>query len=297
MFNFYNSYIWDAVPKKKKAKYQNVLSFRRWYFYLANLFLNRFEFKGMPETVNTRFLFEVLFCNGNALFFKDPNNGAFMALPVSPAGKQNVYYEYTQYRAVSINYSKEFDADKCVLMRSNELMFPPIQYIIGYAERISDAERTIDVYSKTMKRPWLVTCDKDDNMTMKVTVDKIEGNEIVVAGDRRLGEQLTRAYNNPLDGNGLSALWDNKHQLINEALTLIGINNANNDKRERLITDEVNANNQQTIFNAYIYLDWLKKSCDEINKKFGLNVSVDFKHNEMEVNKNAVEETTGNSQG
>lgn len=293
---FYNNgYLWQSIPKKKKAKYQNIYSYRRWFFYLANLFLNRFEFQNMPETVNTRFLFEVLFCNGNALFFKDRGNGAYMALPCSPAGGQNVYYEFVKYRAVSINYSEEYSIDESVLIRANELMFPPIAYIFGYAERIADAERTIDIYSKTMKRPWLVSCDKDDNLTMRVVTDKIEDNELVVAGDRRLGEQLNRAYNNPMDGNGLSALWDNKHQLINEALTLIGINNANNDKRERLLTDEVNANNQQTIFNAYIYLDWLRKACEDINRMFDLNVSVDFKHQEEEVLMNEVKETTGNS--
>lgn len=279
-----NTYFWQQMPRKKKAKMENVFSYRRWFFYLANLFLDRFEFSGMPETVNERFLFEVLFADGCALFFRDRHTDQFMALPAAGEGDLNVYYEFTKYRAISNGYSETYSADESVLMRSNELMFPPLEYIMGYAERISDAERSIDVYSKTMKRPWLVTCDKDDNLTMKVVTDKIENNELVVAGDRRMSDQLNRAYANPMDGNGLAAMWDNKHQLINEVMTLIGINNANTDKKERLITDEVNANNQQSILNAYIYLDWLQKGCYEINEMFGLNVSVDFKHPDEEIN-------------
>ena len=48
----------------------------------------------------------------------------------------------------------------------------------------------------------------------------------------------------------------------------VGLPNANTDKRERLITDEVNANNVSTISTMDMWLDELKKCCDNHNEMF-----------------------------
>lgn len=52
-------------------------------------------------------------------------------------------------------------------------------------------------------------------------------------------------------------------------LTDIGIPNANTDKKERLITDEVNANNFETRAKASLWLDELKKSIERTRKFYG----------------------------
>ena len=59
--------------------------------------------------------------------------------------------------------------------------------------------------------------------------------------------------------------------------TAIGIPNANTDKRERMITDEVNANNFETRSKCEIWLEELKKGCEETNEMFGLSLSVDWR--------------------
>ena len=67
---------------------------------------------------------------------------------------------------------------------------------------------------------------------------------------------------------------------MNEALTFLGINNANTDKKERLITDEVRANDEQLYIARQIMLNARKQACDEINKMFGLNIDVEFRGEE-----------------
>lgn len=64
--------------------------------------------------------------------------------------------------------------------------------------------------------------------------------------------------------------------LENQFCTTIGLPNANTQKKERLITDEVNANNVETQSTVAMWLDNLKKCCYDCNKKFGTNVSVDW---------------------
>lgn len=60
--------------------------------------------------------------------------------------------------------------------------------------------------------------------------------------------------------------------------TEIGIPNANTDKRERLITDEVNANNVETYSKCSLWLEQLQTSCREAEKMFGITLSVDWRN-------------------
>ena len=54
----------------------------------------------------------------------------------------------------------------------------------------------------------------------------------------------------------------------------LGINNNNTDKKERLLVDEVNANNEFILVNIDHMYEERKKACEEINRKFGLNITV-----------------------
>lgn len=59
--------------------------------------------------------------------------------------------------------------------------------------------------------------------------------------------------------------------------TDIGIPNANTDKRERLITDEVNANNVETATRCELWLESIRKGIDKANSKYNLSLSVDWR--------------------
>lgn len=60
-------------------------------------------------------------------------------------------------------------------------------------------------------------------------------------------------------------------------LTQIGIPNANTDKKERLIVDEVNANNFETQANCVQWLEELKKGCKQAREMFGIQIDVDWR--------------------
>lgn len=60
-------------------------------------------------------------------------------------------------------------------------------------------------------------------------------------------------------------------------LTEIGIPNANTQKKERLIKDEVNANNFETRSKCALWLTELQKSCKEASDMFNIDLSVDWR--------------------
>lgn len=61
--------------------------------------------------------------------------------------------------------------------------------------------------------------------------------------------------------------------------TEIGIPNANTDKRERLIADEVNANNVETASRSELWLETIRKELKKANEMFDLTLSVDWRVN------------------
>ena len=63
----------------------------------------------------------------------------------------------------------------------------------------------------------------------------------------------------------------------NDLLTRIGINNTNIQKKERLISNEVDSNLMEIMSHAYSMLDERTKFCEEVNKKFDLDISVEFR--------------------
>lgn len=57
-------------------------------------------------------------------------------------------------------------------------------------------------------------------------------------------------------------------------MTLLGINNGNQDKKERLVADEVSVNNEQVVAARGVALHSRQMAAEEINRRYQLNVSV-----------------------
>lgn len=272
---------WEKNNKKETANFKNSKEFSNWFMYYSNLYLNLFKWNGLPKSVNERHLELTLFSDGKALFFKDNDDligNPFLALQCAQESSLDIYYEPQQYRAIGNGYSKSYTTDESVLIRENKLMYPPIFMIERLTEKISDSSRAIEVYSQSMKRPYLVNTDEDNKMTSKVLVDMVQNNELIVLGRKKGGFDTIQVEKTPLDGQGLLALWKNKHELQDEILTWMGINNANTEKKERLIKDEVNSNNQLIKLNLDNALDMRKKACEMINEMFKLNISCEINH-------------------
>ena len=73
----------------------------------------------------------------------------------------------------------------------------------------------------------------------------------------------------------LDKLSDYENFYVNKAMTYLGLNNANVDKKERLITSEVDANNEQIGAILDMYYECRKEFCELCNEKFGTNISVE----------------------
>ena len=215
----------------------------------------------------SRFLEQSLFDNGRACFVKDDELG-FMVLKVNPSDKLNVYNLPTRVMAWSIGYEKNYDFDDVVYIMNNELQLPTSQTINLIAYRLYETERTIDTNLIAQKTPLLIEGDTKTILTLKNVYMQYSGNTPFIFGNKQfdISNKL-----NVLKTDApylIDKLTIHKHELWNEALTYLGIDNANTDKKERLITDEVESNNDLINFYLNCFYKTRKQACELINEKF-----------------------------
>ena len=227
-----------------------------------------FTWEGLDEIGgDSRFLEQCLFTYGRACFIKDKKLG-YMTINANPSDKLNHYRLPVRINAWSVGYSKNYDFDDCVYIMNNEMQLPTMKTIQLFANRLYEAERTIDVNIKAQKTPVLIEGDAKSMLTLENLYMKFSGNEPFIFGNKNFN--LDKALNVLKTDAPFIAdkLQDYKHEVWNECLTFLGINNANTDKKERLVTDEVNSNNDLIKFYFNCFYKTRKKACDEINKKY-----------------------------
>lgn len=267
------SYINPANPNLQfdDSASLNNLTYLDYYKRLRLLAISMFEWENLPDSMNERFLERTLYAFGLACFIYDDNLG-FLNLKCLPSNSLNVYEEATQYTAWSINYNKTFKRDDIILVRNNYDEIPTDTTIQLFARRLAEAERTIDVNIKAQKTPVLIRCTDKERLTMKNLYMQYDGNQPFIFGSKDIDVNAIEVLKTdaPFVADKLTLY---KKALWADAMSFLGINNAD-EKKERLITDEVNANNQMIQISAQTMLLTRKEACRAFNKRFGENIDV-----------------------
>lgn len=233
-----------------------------------------FEWTGLPDNMNEKWIERYLFAEGKCVFFKDPVKG-YMVTALTPNGRLNYYNEYTDIRPYAVDYTGKSlvnDVD-CVVIKNNDLCVPTTRTIQLYAYKLASIDRTIDVNIEAQKTPVMVACSEKERMSMRNFIKQRQDNEPFIFVTDKMNTEGIKVHDlkAPMVFRELEY---QKHMVWNECMTYLGINNANMDKKERLVDDEVQANNEQVeaCFNAM--LSERQRACEMINKIFGLNISV-----------------------
>ena len=249
-----------------------------------NLALNRFTWENLPVGLTSEQMELLLINHGQLMCFTDKMYGTLI-LPCMGTSDINVYGLPTDYRVMGENgkYNETINIENGVLIRNNPLGTSDIPTLEVFAKRIDDVEMTQDVNLFQQCMPKIVLADEDSKLTAKNIIDKIKKFKFVIFGKSTLVNNIKTS--DVLDTSSpfiLDKLQQQKVDLKNELLTYLGINNNNNIKKERMIVDEVNANNEYTSINLDLMFDLRERACKEINEKFGLNIKV--KKREVEEN-------------
>jgi hypothetical protein len=268
------------MSKSKKQRWAsaelNNKTYIDYYDRLMELALNVFEWENLPPTVDERFLELTLYEMGYCLYFDDPIIGN-LALTCTIGGRLDVYRIPILRRAYAVNgYNKMCSAKDSVLIFNNYLHTPTLLTIELFARRLYEIERSIDVNVKGQKTPKAILSSEQQRLTMKNLFMQYDGNEPFIFGDKNLDIEGIKSLDigSPFVADKLQIL---KHQIWNEALTFLGIENSNQDKKERLVSDEVGSNYGNVEAQRNVMLNARRQAVKKINAMFGTNISVKFR--------------------
>lgn len=255
----------------------NNATYTQYFNRLVELSVSMFEWQGLPETVDPRYLELHLFQNGSMLYFRDEVMGD-LCLDCIANGQFDVYGNPISRRAYSSynQYQKTLNESDSVIIWNNYLRQPSVLDVKMFAKRLYNLDRIIDVNANAQKTPVLVQGTEKQRLTLVNLYKEFDGNAPFIFGDKNLDLNSLRAIstNAPYVADKLYQL---KTQIWNEALTYLGISNLNIQKKERMITDEVQRNQGGTIASRYSRLEARREAVDKINRMFGTDISVDYR--------------------
>lgn len=262
----------DRLMLMEELKWQDV-----YWLYLRTLVgisQTVFEYENMPDTVNIEFLERHLLRSVYCFFFNDPVLG-YLTLG-GTFRDLDVYGYPSKFEARGQNgkyFNQDLDNSNCVMMFDNIERQPIIIGLSIYANRMADLVIAAQANARKQKTPYLISADEDSLVSVQAVLRDINANLPEVIAKTSFTKEDITVWNltAPLI---VKDLREEFTACFNEALTFIGIPNVQMQKRERMISDEVNRSMGGVEANSYRRYQARLYAIDKINKMFGLNIQV-----------------------
>lgn len=262
-----------------------------WRDLLVSTAIASIQWDGLPSEIDPRFIEMTLLFNGYGGFFeKIPGMLAFASGTV--VGVPDMYMNPEQVNFVSINGHGMWDrrvqprtvmADdgtitykdaQATWCYDNDLRVPLYWHIDMYARRLARIDRTIDVNLAAQATPWVAEASEEARSDVKSAIRMLTGLEpVVVTGNGFLSDTNLHVY----DTNApyvIDKLQDARARELNNAYTLLGVDNGFSVKREREINAEVDSNNEQIMLLRESRMNNRRRCAEMTNELFGTHIDV-----------------------
>lgn len=269
-----------APPKRTRGQHDiDIVRLERMYLrVLQELAVNRFKWVGLPDSVNERFLEYTLMRRGLVVMYFDTDYDEYLALQGAGAGPLNMYDDPTSFRVTgnSTFVGKTVDASDCVPIWANVLRVPDWDIILTYAKKLASIDRTIDINLRNARRSRVIVTDETGQLSAQNINNQIDSGSPVITVNNTgyaMMEHWT-AFDLGIHPDQIVNLQTSRQRIWNECMGLMGINFANQDKRERLVSAEVGANDEQIDSMKNVILAERQRAVRQMNDKFGLSVDI-----------------------
>ena len=262
-------------------------NFFSYYIELLNKAINVFEWKNVPDNIDTDTLETILFKCGDVAFFK--YNDTFYISHGNQSGEMTYNFTPEKYlvsnpyieKGKNFNLSPDIDsviiyntpADKYISLKSafNEI-------IKRTAGILSDNLSSLNCLQINTRVQTIVTADNSNvakSAEMKLK-DLYDGKPYSVITSN-LASNINIDDKSNANSKNIADLIDLNNYEYAQYLHALGIESNENNKKSRMVVDELKDNNYECLHNLHILLDSRKKAVEKINRLFNLDISVDIK--------------------
>lgn len=261
----------------------------QWYFqrYLLQRIMSVYKWE-LPDNWAENYFKYVLFCWGYISVFETDKFGV---IPQA-CGLQGYDVMYQPTNAVISNplltgiLTPRIDRE-CTIIKLQPDWGGVMDIVSFYADLMSLCAEGVGMNLVNTKLSYVFFADgKAEAESFKKLFDNVASGQPASVVDKKLrnddGSVNWEMFNQDLKSAYITSdILSDMNKIVKMFDTKIGIPNANTDKRERLNTDEVNANNVDTVSLADTWLNELKKGCDKTRKLFGIDIDVDYRFKEV----------------
>ena len=240
----------------------------------------------LPDEWDRDYFLYTLYCRGFIAILNTARYGT-ICQECSPGGF-NLYYRpsYVIVTNPLIRDTLTLNIDRdCVLLKLQPDYSSIMDIVSYYADQLALASEAMGVNLVNTKSGVVFGADgKAQAETFKKMFDNLsEGDPAVVIGKKLLNDDGTPNWfpfvQNVKESYVTSDILSDMRKIEAMFDTEIGIPNANTDKRERLISDEVNANNVETATRCELWLETLRTGIAKANDMFDLQLAVNWRVN------------------
>lgn len=265
--------------------------------YLLQKVISVYQFDGIPDNWDKDFFTYVLFGLG---YVAVVNTDRFGVIPQACGlTGYNVFYRPNKVIITNPLISNGAMTDliigrDCSLIKMQPDYGSIMDMITMYADLMALSLETASVNLLNSKLSYVFTAEnKAMAESFKAMYDKIQSGDPMVVLDKNLfrddGQRSWDAFSQNVGANYIVTDILNDMKSIEDRFnTDIGIPNANTQKRERLVTDEVNVNNVDTQSKVLLWLDTIIKGLEQTNDLFGLNLSVRYRYDNSQELRSAI---------
>lgn len=249
---------------------------------LESICVNSFKYTGLPEHIPYRLIEYLFFYSGNVGGFIDEKDGDKPKIfPAFGAGTLRQDGFQTLYQMTAFNgdiWIKDYDD---IVLGHNCSSWIPTRFIVGeFVQRMQKCIRAVDNGIDRVAFSQILECDNEQQVNAIIEAYNKQKENMpfiaTVGGQMFTNGQIRRTSLFDDREFNISEIWNTFDKYLHTFYTFMGYNNTETEKKERLITDEVNANNQ--IIQCGFFDDMFnqrKEFISKFNEKFGTNITVE----------------------
>lgn len=275
----------NSVVSPSTVHCQNTALSRYFQRYLLQKAMSVFEWD-MPDTWSKNYTLYTLYCWG---YFAVVNTDKFGVIPQACGLRgYDVFYQPTH--AVITNPLLKGTLEPRINLQTVLVRLQPdyggiLDIVTYYADLLALCAESVGMNLVNSKLAYVFAAEnKTSAETFKKLYDQIANGNVAAVIDKQLmredGKPNWQMFNQNVGQNYITdRVLADMRKIEAMFCTDIGIPNANTDKKERLITDEVNANNFETRSKCALWLEELQDGCKKVEEMFHVKLSVKWRNN------------------